>query len=165
MGWGIFLKPNKSGCPHIHFIPVVFELFEGFLCLVRALFESRISIPPHQDPGRSAGAPAMGLGTSGAKSKLLCKGLQKRGRREVPFTLCVCVHKCTEVEFGLKWPMLWPMLWPCCGPCCGPRCVLSVRCYLLLGILLSRISSPYLGCLFQISSTLEIFFMFLTNIC
>lgn len=87
--------PNKCSCLHTHFIAVVFELLKGLLCLVRAVFESRISSLPHEDLGWRLGAPAVGSGMSGTKIKLLNKGLQKEAEER---GLRPCVSVLTSAQ-------------------------------------------------------------------
>lgn len=85
-----------------------FQGYSSYLrvfCVWLGLSERKMSIPPYQDPGKSVGIPAVSLGTSGSKNKLLYKGLrwrQKRGALD-PW---ICAHKCSEVQSGFKWPRL-----------------------------------------------------------
>jgi len=85
--------------------------FHGYSSYLRVFYvwlglpESKMSIPPHQDPGKSVGIPAVGLGTSGLKSELLYKGLRGRQKRGA-LDPWICACKCSEVKSSFKWPRL-----------------------------------------------------------
>ena len=112
-----------------------YSSYSRVFCVWLVPSESKMSILPHQDPGKSVGIPAVGLGTSGSKSELLCP---------LPLDLC------SQVLKGRIWLKMAKIV--------AYRCILFVRCYLLIGILLfefqAHISRMSLS---QISSSLKIF--------
>lgn len=65
------------------FIPGVFKLFEGFLCLA-GLSESKMSIPPYQDPGKSVGIPAVSLGDIRVKERAPIQGAEMEAEKRCP---------------------------------------------------------------------------------
>lgn len=142
---GYSLYMLKSGCLHMPFIPGVFKLFEGFLCLAGALWEqNEHSATPR--PRQECRDPSSGFRDIRVKEWALIQGAEMEAEKRCPLPLDLC----SQVLKGRIWLKMAKIV--------AYRCILFVRCYLLIGILLfefqAHISRMSLS---QISSSLKIF--------
>ena len=135
----------KSSCLHMHFIPGVFKLFEGFLCLAGALWEqNEHSTTPK--PRQECRDPSSGLRDIRVKEWALIQGAEMEAEKRHPWPLDLCSQ------------VLRARIWLQMAKIVAYRCVLFIRRYLLIEFSFLNFKPISRMSLSQISSSLEIFF-------